>query len=198
MTRIALLRHFQTDWNKEHRLQGRTDRPLTEESRETLHGLALPAPWSNARILSSPLSRAVDTAEILAPDAEVQIDERLTEASWGAWEGRTGQDLLDDPASGYRNVAEWGWESTPPGGESPTMIRNRIAPVLAEIATDEQPAVLVCHRGVMRVVLALAWGWNFDRDEPFRIRRSYLHPLTLTSDGQPAEPGELIALEPRV
>jgi hypothetical protein len=53
MTRIALLRHFPTDWNAEGRLQGRTDIPLSAASREGLSALALPPPW-DARAPSSP------------------------------------------------------------------------------------------------------------------------------------------------
>ena len=52
MTRIALLRHFPTAWNREHRFQGQADIPLTDESRQQLHGLALPTPWNTTRIIA--------------------------------------------------------------------------------------------------------------------------------------------------
>jgi probable phosphoglycerate mutase len=46
----------------------------------------------------------------------------------------------------------------------------------------------------MRVILARAWGWNYDAPEPFRIRRVRLYPLTLAADGTPAAPEEGVAL----
>jgi probable phosphoglycerate mutase len=195
MTQIALLRHFPTDWNAEWRLQGRVDRPLTEAARAALSALAPPPPWVGADALSSPLSRARETAAALWPAH--RVDPRLTELDWGAWEGRRGEDLLADPASGYAHVEQWGWRLRPPGGESPAEAWARVAPLLREIAEAGRPTVLVAHRGLMRVILAKAWGWDFDRPEPFRIKRGALMPLALDSEGRPGAPGEPVRLRPR-
>jgi probable phosphoglycerate mutase len=196
MTRIALLRHFPTRWNREHRFQGQVDIPLTDESRQQLHGLALPAPWDTARIIASPLTRAEETARILARGSPVALDARLVEMSFGNWEGLHGAYLLADPTSGYVNIEDWGWHRRPPGGESPWDVWERVHPALAEIATDPAPALLIAHRALMRVILARAWGWNYDSPEPFRIKRGRIYPLTLLADGTPTEPGEPARLEP--
>ena len=195
MTPIALLRHFPTDWNRDRRLQGRVDRPLTEDARAALATLAPPADWRGARVIASPLSRALDTARALWP--AVETDQRLVELAWGAWEGRRATELLADPASGYAHVEAWGWSKRPPDGESPADAWARVAPLLAEIAADGRPTALVLHRGVMRVILARAWGWNFDRPEPFRIRRARLMPLALDASGAPCAPGPDLPLIPR-
>ena len=197
MTEIALLRHFPTAWNAEHRLQGQVDVPLTEEARTALKGLALPPPWDAARLIASPLSRARETAEILARGRAVEIEPRLVEMSWGAWEGRHGRELIEDPASGYVHVEQWGWHRRPPGGESPWEVWERVRPALAEIAAAGRPAVLVAHRALMRVVMARAWGWNYDSPEPFRIRRARLYPMRLGPNGTPLAPGEPVKLVPR-
>ena len=196
MTRIALLRHFPTRWNREHRLQGQVDIPLTDESREQLRGLALPAPWDTARIIASPLKRADETARILARGRAVTHDARLIEMSFGEWEGLHGVYLLADPNSGYVNVEDWGWHRSPPGGESPWDVWQRVRPALAGIAADPAPALLITHRALMRVILARAWDWNYDRPEPFRIKRGRLYPLTLLPDGTPTAPEEPDRLEP--
>lgn len=180
---IGLIRHFETDWNALRRLQGRTDRPLTASSRARLAALALPAPWSDARLVSTPLARAHETARLLT-GREPEIEPGLVELSWGDWEGRRGEDLLADPASGYAHVESWGWEMTPPGGESPADAWARIAPALAGLARDGRRALLVLHRGVMRVILAKACGWNFDSPEPFRIKRERIYPMTLDAKGR--------------
>lgn len=184
MTAIGLLRHFETDWNAAKRLQGRTDRPLTEAARARLAGLALPPPWDRARVITTPLIRARDTAAALAA-APPEVEPALIELSWGAWEGRRGADLLADPASGYEHVENWGWDKRPPGGESPADAWARIAPALARIAAEGAPALLVVHRGIMRVILARAHGWNFDSPEPFRIKRERIYPVTLDAEGRP-------------
>ena len=192
---IALLRHFPTDWNGARRLQGRVDRPLTAEARAALARLRPPPPWDRAAPLASPLARARDTAAALW--GGVETDDRLVELDWGAWEGRAGADLLADPASGYAHVEAWGWDKRPPGGESPADAWARLAPLLAEIAAAGRPRVLVTHRGVIRVILACAWGWDFDRPEPFRIKRGALLPLTLGPDGAPRDPAAPLPLAPR-
>ncbi|MEO1613084.1 MAG: histidine phosphatase family protein, partial [Pseudomonadota bacterium] len=84
----------------------------------------------------------------------------------------------------------WGWDMAPPGGgESPADAWARIHPALARIAAEGRPALLVVHRGVMRVILAKAWGWNFDSEEPFRIKRERIYQITLDQDGTPIAHG---------
>ena len=186
---IGLMRHFQTDWNALHKLQGRTDRPLTDEARARAEALSPPEGWEDARLISTPLIRARDTAAaIWGRPPEIEPD--LIELSWGAWEGRRGVDLLEDPSSGYAHVENWGWDMAPPGGgESPADAWARIGPALARIAAEGRPAVLVVHRGVMRVIMAKAWGWNFDSEEPFRIKRERIYPITLDASGAPIAHG---------
>ncbi len=195
-TPVALLRHFPTDWNLEHRMQGRVDRPLAESSLVELAGLALPAPWDAARVIASPLIRAAQTAEALT-GAPPPTDARLIELEWGEWEGKRGEDLLANPDSGFRHVEDWGWNCRPPGGESPQDAWDRLAPALTEIAADGRPTVLVVHRGLIRVILAKAWGWNFDRPEPFKIKKAKLCPILLDAGGAPHSPGEILPLVER-
>lgn len=195
MTALALLRHFPTDWNRAGRLQGRIDRPLTDEARAALACVAVPAPWDRARVLASPLSRAVETARALWPAFDT--DPRLVEIDWGGWEGLRPADLLADPASGFVAMERWGWTRRPPGGESPADAWARVAPLLAGIAAEGAPTVLVAHRGLIRVILARAHGWDFDRPEPFAIKRARLSPLRLDAGGAPCEPGPLIRLAAR-
>ncbi|QIE57176.1 histidine phosphatase family protein [Pikeienuella piscinae] len=185
---IGLTRHFETDWNAAKRLQGRTDRPLTATARARAAALRPPPEWAGARLIATPLARSEETAKLLT-GAAPEIEPALIELSWGVWEGRRGADLLADASSGYAHVETWGWGKCPPGGESPEDAWARIAPALARIAAANQPALMVLHRGVMRVILAKAWGWNFDRVEPFRIKRERIYPVTLDEAGVPVAHG---------
>ncbi len=191
MTPVALIRHFPTDWNLEHRLQGRADRPLTPEARERLAGLRLPPPWDTARIVASPLARARETAESLAEGRPVALDPRLVEQDWGAWEGIRSADLLADPASGFVPTHLMPPGMRPPGGESGEDVWARLRPALAGIAAAG-PAVIVAHKAVMRLLLARAGA-----PTPVEIKRARLYPMALAPDGEPTDPGEPVRLVER-
>ncbi|MBP2231533.1 putative phosphoglycerate mutase [Azospirillum agricola] len=182
--RLAFLRHGVTAWNREGLIQGHTDIPLDAEGRAHLGRLALPPGWGEATLHASPLDRARETAELLGRDRPVRTDPRLMEMNWGDWEGCRGVDLRADPASGYRDLEHWGWDFRPPGGESPAELRQRLQGWLADVARSTGPDHLaVVHVGVIRVVLALGWGWDFLGPPPLAIKRDRLYAVTLAADG---------------
>jgi probable phosphoglycerate mutase len=178
MIRLALLRHGHTAWNRAGQIQGRSDIPLDDTARPELAGFALPAPWDTAELWSSPLSRAVETAEVVAGRAPL-TDPALTEMFWGDWEGKKGLELKADPASGFRDIEHWGWDYRPPGGETPAEVWARIKPWLATLQRD---SVAVCHIGIMRMILAQAYHWGFDGPAPFRIKRNRLFVIEIEGE----------------
>jgi broad specificity phosphatase PhoE len=192
MIRLALLRHGHTAWNRAGRIQGSSDIPLDDSARTELRGFRLPPPWDSAELWSSPLSRAAETAEIVA-GRPPRLSDNLREMHWGAWEGQRGQDLLAHPGSGFRHIEDWGWDYRAPNGESPAELETRLRPWLAALSHD---AVAVCHIGVMRVLLARAHGWDFAGPAPFRIKRNRLFLLKLEGDRLTADP-DPVRLEPR-
>jgi len=186
MIRLALLRHGHTPWNRAGRIQGRSDIALDEDARADLGRLRLPPPWDSARLWSSPLQRAAETAELVTGRVP-ETSAALTEMNWGDWEGLRGVDLEAQPDSGFRHIEDWGWHYRPPGGESVDDVRARLAPWVASLRDD---TVAVCHIGIMRVLLAQAYGWDFDGPAPFRIKRNRVYPMILRdgvlhSDGDP-------------
>ena len=170
MIRLALLRHGHTAWNRAGRIQGRSDIPLDDAARAELAGLALPEPWDGADLWSSPLQRAVDTARLVTGQTP-RTAPALTEMYWGDWEGLHGLDLKADANSGFRDIEQWGWEYRPPAGESPAEVWTRLQPWLADLTHD---TVAVCHIGIMRMILARAYNWEFNGPVPFRIKRNRL------------------------
>jgi len=179
MIRLALLRHGHTAWNRDHRIQGRTDIPLDDEAVTGLRALRLPAPWDDAQLWSSPLQRAAQTAELVAGRVP-RTDPALMEMDWGQWEGQHGTDLRADPASGFRDIEDWGWDYTPPGGESPAHLRARLVSWANALTRD---SVAVCHIGVMRVLLAHATGRGFDGPTPFSVKRHRLFVISVSTTG---------------
>lgn len=182
--KIGLLRHGRTEWNEAGRLQGRTDIPISDAERTRLSTVSLPPEWQGAAILSSPLSRARETADIIA-EGPITTDDALIELDLGAWEGKRGVDLLGDPSSGYRHVEEWGWDGRPPGGETPRELLARVDPLLSGLTED---TVIVSHINIMRVILAKAHDWHFDGPMPFRIKRNRLYILHREGNIWRAEP----------
>lgn len=195
MIEIGLIRHFPTDWNAAGKLQGRRDVPLSAAAKSDLAMHSLPDAWTGLPVVSSPLSRARETAEHLS-HGPVRLDPRLVEVDFGVWEGQTAEALKRDPAMAYRPMEEWGWDFAPPQGEPLRKLADRLLAVLGEI---EAPCILVTHRGVIRCILALATGWNYLGEAPFRIKRASLHPVTLSEGGVPraiAPPIKLVRKTP--
>jgi len=169
--RLALMRHGVTAWNRAHRIQGRSDIPLDDQARADLDALQLPDPWGATALWSSPLTRARETAEHLTGRTP-QTSDALIEMNWGDWEGQKGTELRADPDSGFKDIEDWGWDYCPPGGESPRQVRTRLEPWLTGLTED---ALAICHIGTMRVILALATGWDFDGPCPFSVKRNRLY-----------------------
>ena len=167
MTRVALLRHADTAWSREGRIQGRTDVDL-------LPGVAVPSlakTCEGMRIVTSPLKRCVQTAALLgAPDAP--REPRLVEMDWGEWEGETLQGLRKRLGHTMLENEARGLDFRPPKGESPREVLLRVRAWLREVAT---PTLAITHRGVIRAVLALATGWDMRGKPPVKLQWSALH-----------------------
>ncbi len=158
---LIFVRHGETDWNVERRLQGQKDIPLNELGREQArrNGRALrQVPGVESYdFVSSPLARAVETMRImrgemgLPPDG-FRIDPGLIEITFGAWEGFTLAELAVEQADNVRLRQADKWGYVPPGGESYAMLTERIAAWLGSIAVD---TVAVSHGAVARVVQGL-------------------------------------------
>lgn len=124
--RLFLIRHGETDWNRQHLLQGNRDIPLNEAgiqlAMQTAEGLRR-AGLTFDRIYSSPLQRARHTAQLLCPNQPLILDDRLRELSFGAYEGTVCPALADLPLAA-------------PGGETVAALQARVMACLQEIAAD--------------------------------------------------------------
>jgi len=165
--RVVMLRHGRTSWNADGRIQGHTDIPLSPAGREALQGLALPADLNAETWISSPLSRATETARILSTGQSIETDKRLTEMNFGDWEGHTHAELLAADPGGMANLERQGLHMRPPRGETPAEVGARLLDLLR--SRTEDALVLVGHKGLIRAALALATGWDMTGPAPHRI-----------------------------
>lgn len=171
MTLLALLRHADTAWSVEGRIQGRTDVPLSESGRGQLRARALPRECSGMKVVTSPLARCVETAALLgAPDAE--REPRIAEMHWGAWEGKLLGELRQELGAAMRDNEARGLDFRPEGGESPREVLLRVGIWMKEITT---PTLAITHRGVIRVVLAAATGWDMTGRPPAKLDWGAVH-----------------------
>lgn len=185
MTVLAVLRHGPTAWSAARRLQGRSDVPLSPAGREAVAAWRLPPALVRCAWLTSPLRRAVETAEILGL-AAARGDERLIEMAWGNWEGLSLAELGSMPGAALAEREAAGLDFQPPGGESPRQVQERLKPLLAEIARGGAPTGAITHKGVIRALFALASGWNLRGKAPVRLDWQSAHLFRLDSAGQPA------------
>ena len=195
MTLIVALRHAPTAWNRDKRLQGRTDVALDEEGVAVAARWRIDPDWAGYRILSSPLQRARMTAAILFPDAEIGIDRRLIEMDLGAWEGKSLAELRADPAGDAAAREAMGLDFKAPEGESPREVQARIQPLLARLAELERPTVLVTHKAVIRALYALASGWTMIGKPPTKLRPNCAQVFRLDAGGTPAVKRLNVSLE---
>ncbi len=193
MTALALIRHGPTDWNARKLVQGSTDVPLSDAGRTKVAGWTLPREVDGFAWVSSPLSRCLETANILT-GASVRADARLVEMAWGEWEGRT---LAELRAQLGDLMAAWearGLDFQAPGGESPRAVQNRLRPFLRDCAEGGCPTVAVCHKGVIRAIYAMAADWDMTCKPPVKLNDDCVHIFDLDGDGTPAPAALNIAL----
>lgn len=195
MTELVAIRHGPTAWNRAGRIQGRSDQPLAPEGRDLVRAWRLPDAWESYRWVTSPLSRARETAALLDhPDAAVEP--ALIETDWGEWEGKRLAVLRRDLGAEMTRLEDLGLDFRPPGGESPRDLQARLAPWLARVAESGRPTVAVCHKGVIRALFARATGWNMIGRPPVRLDADRAQAFALDPAGLPSPERLNIALLP--
>jgi broad specificity phosphatase PhoE len=149
--RLAILRHGETEMNSRALMQGYgADYPLNERGRRQAERAAARLTGAGiTAIFSSDLPRALETAEIVAAEVghEVRCDPRLREQDIGDWEGRSWPDVTAEEVRAMRGDLDF----APGGGESRRQVRDRVRPLIAELAggTGGDYPLVVSHGGVL-------------------------------------------------
>ena len=156
---IYLVRHGQTEFNRERRIQGHVDSPLTDlgvRQAEAVGRLLRdlirdPVGW---RVVSSPLGRAVSTAEIVAArlgGLPVELDERLKEMSWGSHDGRLRDELIAEHPDTFGKTG-WAFDAAT-NGETYEAVAGRVGEWLASLPPEPQRKIVAVSHGVSGRVL---------------------------------------------
>ena len=161
MTELLLVRHGETDWNRDRRFQGHADPPLNDKGREQANALAQELAAEGIELVyTSDLARARETAEIVGArlGANVLLLRELREIDVGEWQGLTWPEIERRYPEGVRSWHErgHGWES----GETYDELGERVVAALRCIAAEhpEQRVLVVGHGGTIRATRAFMEG----------------------------------------
>jgi len=182
MSTLFLVRHGETDWNLSGQIMGEQPVPLNQNGEAQVKRLASFLKSRSIHALySSPVARALQTAEILASVLQVPVtaDQGLTEINVGEWEGRYWKDLTDEFArQQFYTRPE---EARPPGGETLREVQARaIAVVERARALEEADQLLfVSHADVVRTILAHYLRLDLKTVRQMRIDHASLTALEL-------------------
>jgi broad specificity phosphatase PhoE len=189
--KLLLVRHGQSIANLEGRLQGQFDSPLTDLGREQARALGRRLQreeWAISAIYASDLSRAAETAEVLAAilDAPSVLDERLREYDVGVLNGIIWKEiefLYPDIWHGLHHSTEW----VPiPEEEGNDAFHARLVAWLADMQArhdEEESVAVVSHGGSLGWLLAHLLGIDTSRPTPFRFSNASLSVVGLTARG---------------
>ena len=164
------MRHGETEWSKSGRHTGRSNIPLTDVGREQARRLATCLDGhAFGLVISSPMSRALDTARLAGFAYRGEVDPDLCEWNYGEYEGITTPDIR-------RTVPGWTvWSHPVPGGETADEIGRRVDAVVRRIREADGDVAVFAHGHVLRV-LAARW-----LDLPATAGRDFaLHTATLS------------------
>lgn len=172
MKTIYLIRHGETQANREDLFRGRNEIPLSESGllqAEALREYFRERPVE--RIFSSPLNRALQTAAVVFPGRRIESDERINNLDLGEWSGRAKKEIEADQPELWDQ-----WVRAPermkfPGGETLETAYGRVEDFLRHaVALPEQQLAVLSHRSMLKVMLAVAFGlreryfWKFHLD----------------------------------
>jgi len=175
LSRIILLRHGQTEWNRVERFRGRADLALDEVGLAQAEAAAsYIAGWGAVALYSSPLRRAMMTAQALARRLTLPITplEGLIDIDYGLWQGLSPEEAAERDPERYRQWLEAPHRMRFPQGESLDEVRSRALAALDEVLAHphDQTAVMVSHKVVCKVLLCAVLGldnshfWQVEQD----------------------------------
>lgn len=182
-TIFGLIRHAQTQWNREKRIQGQQDTALTAKGRaSSRHWGRRLVLYKWDLVLASDLGRARETATLINATLRIslQTDPGLREQNWGDWTAWPLKELKAKEANRLASLEAAGWEFAPPGGETRRQVLVRSLDSLRAAAQKwpGQRILVVCHEGVVKCLIYHLTGRRFLPSEGRLLKPRHLHFLS--------------------
>lgn len=199
-TELIVLRHGETDWNKERRIQGQTDIPLNARGRQQAEAaatrlseraadyrLSAEAGRESPRLVSSDLLRCRQTAEPIARARDLAVEwvPGWRERHYGVFQGLTRHDIRREHAELHSRWQAREPDFSLPGGESLRAFHARVASALTDLLTRHagRTVVLVTHGGVLDILYLMARDWPIEAARDVEVPNASLNRLRLV-DGR--------------
>ncbi|MEA2081183.1 MAG: glucosyl-3-phosphoglycerate synthase [Elusimicrobiota bacterium] len=172
-TEIIFLRHGETNWNREKRIQSRQNIPLNANGKkQARHAARTLKNEKICAVYSSPLARALDTAMAIADKHGIPVrkDKRLLEISHGRWSGKKESWLNGKYPEKYKKWKTEPWNHLPPGAESWQELKKRLGAFISYVkkAHSGEKILVVAHRGAIAAALTIV------RKKPLKYINRYL------------------------
>ena len=186
-TRFGLMRHAETRWNQESRIQGHQDSLLTDKGKRDADGWGRQLSrisWD--RIVGSDLGRAVETAAIINYHLQIpfETDFRLREQDWGEWTAERIAKIESEALPKLDETKRAGWQFCPPGGENRISVwqRSQRALMAAAKRWPGETILILTHEGVIKCLIYRLCNRKYLKQEPALIKSRHLHWLIFDHD----------------
>jgi broad specificity phosphatase PhoE len=183
---VMLMRHGETDWNREGRVMGRNPIGLNERGRGQVEAAARFARTIKPDlIVTSPLVRARETAEIMSAGLggiAIVEEEAIAEVLYGRWEGMVYHDLIEDPY--YTEYRKSPVDKPTPGGETMPQVQARGVEAVMRVLRENTDLriMLVSHGDIIRTVLCHFLGMELSYFHRLRVDNASLSTIQLSGN----------------
>ena len=173
-TRVCVIRHGETDWNQEHRIQGQLDIPLNKTGRtQALAMASIASDQEFSAIYSSDLTRALETAKALNQDSTKDITARpeLRERHFGIFQGLSKDEANKNHPEAYTRYLARDVNYNLENGESLTEFSQRVMSIFEELRQQHsnQQLAVVCHAGLLDIMYRNTTGRTLESQRDFDI-----------------------------
>ncbi|HJS04981.1 MAG TPA: histidine phosphatase family protein [Variovorax sp.] len=191
-TELILIRHGETDWNRELRFQGHIDVPLNDTGHEQARRLGLRLARESVQFLvSSDLMRAQQTAAPAAQQLGLDIvgSVALREQSFGIVEGMNAEEIQRLHPRAWEDWLQFNEDHRMPEGESPREFHARVIEVLGRIAAahQQQTVMVVTHGGVLDMVWRTVKGLGLNGPRQSAIPNAGFNRIRIADAARPAQ-----------
>lgn len=175
MTKLIIVRHCETEWNRKNKMQGQTDIALSKFG--VSHAKLLAKRLSKIKIdtaYSSRMKRSVKTAEEILrfhKGIKLKKEKSLNEMSWGIFEGLSNSDIRVTYPELYKAMESDKFNFRIPNGESPKILAVRVKNILRNILrkNKDKTVLIVAHGGVNRTIIGSILKWSNEKILSTRI-----------------------------
>jgi len=177
--KIYLIRHGQTIFNLEKKIQGRKNIPLCPAGIEEIKRWIFPEHLKKLPAFSSPLIRAIETAKLSGFDP--MIESNLIEMDWGEGEGKKVEDFRKKYGDIFKKEEEKGINFNFFNAESPKMVQKRAWNFIKTLKKD---SIIFTHKGVIRALYALATDWDMKNKPKVKLENNCIHSFNILRNNQ--------------